>query len=876
MSYTRGISLMTAREFEGLSERAVCTISISTLSKTLHPDSTKRETFETFFRWFDIHRKNPTQLTVQWPNVLTHWVQRLASRGFTEQEIAEEVNIWTIQSPPLSSDRRRLPQTAIDINKALGTMTATDGRSRDDKNRDEKKAKREHETNFWRLSDSSRREMSKAERTAHKRKLSEVYEQPPPSNYVCNRCDKKGHHLQVCPTNLDPAYDRPPPSTYICEICDAEGQHFKSLCPRNTDPYSITQKRKSRGIRTPTKGTSQILREWEADTQRKTKIGDSESAVDRDPRKRIKSGQFGSAALERGRLSQEPSSSSPSEKDPLRLSEEVEDLIRNGTKQGDGGAQGHCAGGSLIDYGGIPSSPPVGFGTTGIQRAPSVSKQDTGDFEIDVDTDSTGDIDIEVNKPVKIQSAFVEGLISKRPDMKEAVNPIPRRQTAREMWKDADRQVQEAADSSPAQSPTWEGISSDIENDKAIKNKPLGLGFDGAGDERTDGGNGFHDHTGSVTSIASIARASIEHAKAFIGGLRQGRSPIKPPHQQSPDIQPLCSATDKEEHRDLDEDPFQGSEVLRSIMRDLNTRDNIGYDDTAKLTPANLEKLKAGEMNANSDGFLFDNFSIRAHDGSWYENGNERLPTRYGPQRDKYTPEKHEKLRKLTKEELLYVQAEKMNIAAKRREQEDRMIAARRAFLGFKDSDDDSTTDEDSLQDDFHKKESTSTPGQGTSMTNEEKNIRYDELDNASDARAGIPVAGNYKKATVEDALEESVEIASASQGDVPLVIEETTTPIPTKAIRVAPRIREKTEKVRDSTLICPWDSPMDIGGSGSGDSVPKVKKPALGRLRDIAKSFKGKRQEQPEKAAMATKDRKKPEVPREKPLNNVLRGFPF
>lgn len=213
-----------------------------------------------------------------------------------------------------------------------------------------------------------------------------------------------------------------------------------------------------------TKGTSSILREWEADTQRKTEIESFESAADRHSRKRIKFGQSGGAGLEHGRLTQEPSSSSPSEagkktemmglkeseKDPLRLSpeksEEVEDLIRNGTKQGDGGAQVHRAGHLFIDYGGIPSSPPVGFGTTSIQRGALVSKQDTCDFEIDVDTDTTRDMDIECSKPAKTHSTFIEGLMSKRPEMKEAVNPVPQRQTAREMWKEADRQVQEAAD----------------------------------------------------------------------------------------------------------------------------------------------------------------------------------------------------------------------------------------------------------------------------------------------------------------------------------------------------------------------------------------------------------------------------------------------
>ena len=67
----------------------------------------------------------------------------------------------------------------------------------------------------------------------------------PPSGYICNRCGKAGHHLQACPTNLDPAFDRPPDSTYQCAVCHVWGEHFKSVCPRNTDPHCITQKRKA-------------------------------------------------------------------------------------------------------------------------------------------------------------------------------------------------------------------------------------------------------------------------------------------------------------------------------------------------------------------------------------------------------------------------------------------------------------------------------------------------------------------------------------------------------------------------------------------------------------------------------------------------------
>lgn len=49
----------------------------------------------------------------------------------------------------------------------------------------------------------------------------------------------------MCPTNLDPAYDKSPDKYYKCRSCQRAGKHYTSLCPSNTDPESITQKRKA-------------------------------------------------------------------------------------------------------------------------------------------------------------------------------------------------------------------------------------------------------------------------------------------------------------------------------------------------------------------------------------------------------------------------------------------------------------------------------------------------------------------------------------------------------------------------------------------------------------------------------------------------------
>ncbi|KAI0889114.1 uncharacterized protein GGS22DRAFT_196790 [Annulohypoxylon maeteangense] len=65
----------------------------------------------------------------------------------------------------------------------------------------------------------------------------------PPPTYICNRCYQPGHWIQLCPTNMDPEWDRPPPVDYTCEICMKKGHHFATLCPKNNKQSSLTKKR---------------------------------------------------------------------------------------------------------------------------------------------------------------------------------------------------------------------------------------------------------------------------------------------------------------------------------------------------------------------------------------------------------------------------------------------------------------------------------------------------------------------------------------------------------------------------------------------------------------------------------------------------------
>lgn len=62
---------------------------------------------------------------------------------------------------------------------------------------------------------------------------------------------------------MDPSYDNPPSMDYRCPICCKYGLHYKSLCPLNTDPFCIIQKRRTAGVDTPGDSSSGILRDWQ-------------------------------------------------------------------------------------------------------------------------------------------------------------------------------------------------------------------------------------------------------------------------------------------------------------------------------------------------------------------------------------------------------------------------------------------------------------------------------------------------------------------------------------------------------------------------------------------------------------------------------------
>ncbi|KAF4621641.1 hypothetical protein G7Y89_g14508 [Cudoniella acicularis] len=246
--------------YERLAENRGVVVSLTTSEGT---------TTAVYLRWLEIHRKNRSALSEHWSNTLLHWAQSLRSRGYRMQDLITAVSSWEKDHegkiPDCGSGRH--PPTKSDIEKAFAdteNVPTSERKTDQDWRRDTSKG------DSYRPSSSTRdlfaeRPTSYPERPrkyVKPKKEIDDFSQPPPSNYICNRCGKKGHHLQACPTNMDPSYDKPPGNDYVCPVCKRAGKHYKSLCPENKDPLCIIQKRKSQGIITPSVNTSQTTNSW--------------------------------------------------------------------------------------------------------------------------------------------------------------------------------------------------------------------------------------------------------------------------------------------------------------------------------------------------------------------------------------------------------------------------------------------------------------------------------------------------------------------------------------------------------------------------------------------------------------------------------------
>lgn len=217
-------------------DHVLLNISLRGLSRTIAPSLPMHSTLPIYVRWLCLHRDNPSSVTEHWLNTVQQWVHSLRKRDCYASEMDHALEsrrqeyLLNMKAPWDSYAGRPLPSTA-DIFRWFQNPSVEGYRN------------------------------SRDQADFHK---------APPGDYVCNRCDKKGtltlfpsfaaqnikaclsaltnsfagHFVQVCPTNLDPAFDKPPHRTYYCPLCYLNGAHYKSLCPMNSDPFSLTQQRK--------------------------------------------------------------------------------------------------------------------------------------------------------------------------------------------------------------------------------------------------------------------------------------------------------------------------------------------------------------------------------------------------------------------------------------------------------------------------------------------------------------------------------------------------------------------------------------------------------------------------------------------------------
>ena len=187
---------------DSVPDSTLLNISLSTFSRNCKGPS--RTTMSNFLRWLETHRQHPSKLTPVWSDTILQWSQALRTLGFRESEIVSEVNKWKeVNGPFKSSNKRytRYPPMPADIKRAFRDIQASPSKVRD------------------RMGDSYRRLESMKEEMYDYSRPSEInhpsnFEGPPPKNYICNRCGKKGDLLVQCDTferMLTPY--RPPPSS---------------------------------------------------------------------------------------------------------------------------------------------------------------------------------------------------------------------------------------------------------------------------------------------------------------------------------------------------------------------------------------------------------------------------------------------------------------------------------------------------------------------------------------------------------------------------------------------------------------------------------------------------------------------------------------
>lgn len=316
-----------------------------------------------------------------------------------------------------------------------------------------------------------------------------VYKSAVADNYIHLVANyQSGHHLQVCPTNMDPAYDKPPDNKYVCSCCQARGEHYRSLCPRNTDPNCIYQKRKAQGIRksrndqyndydsqrefdrmrrdrghsseysqtsTPDRGSDARRRLREVESERARLVSEEITAVDQETLINLPAPK----RVKRERVSSFASNSSASNIGPVakkvqrtaREQDTDEVMFESKTAVAESFNEE-----VLYDERNDRSPDEISLGDDYSMESkselarPSYSTSNLDFlqqflFPMESDSDSDSEADFQRNRPVKVYSEFVLALMKRHPEMKEIVNEVKLRPTATGMMRRDSRRQREQA-----------------------------------------------------------------------------------------------------------------------------------------------------------------------------------------------------------------------------------------------------------------------------------------------------------------------------------------------------------------------------------------------------------------------------------------------
>jgi hypothetical protein len=209
---------------ERSSIHALLKMSLSTFSKSLPYSTSSRKTWKIYTRWLDIHRLNRTKFTENWSQTIMVWVQSLNARGFKEQEIRDEVRKWKEREFPngrATRGERSLPEHR-DITNAFDDKERQHRLQSDRDRKEEAQVKQESrryedrsrgDPEIYRLEGSSsnvpktpqrRSELSTSLGVSKQQRTRWIdeFDQPPPRDYVCNRCETAGKSYSCFVFNL--------------------------------------------------------------------------------------------------------------------------------------------------------------------------------------------------------------------------------------------------------------------------------------------------------------------------------------------------------------------------------------------------------------------------------------------------------------------------------------------------------------------------------------------------------------------------------------------------------------------------------------------------------------------------------------------------